>query len=97
MKFIKDVDPNGACLQGYVVTNYTRLVEVFGNPTEGPNTNIDDKVTCEWCLKFEDDTVATIYDWKEWSTPMGEHRWHIGGKSFEAVERIYEALELVNV
>jgi hypothetical protein len=77
-----------------VGTNYTRLVEVFGNPTEGPNANIDDKVTCEWCLEFEDGTMATIYDWKEWNTPMSEHRWHIGGKSFAAVERIYEALEI---
>jgi hypothetical protein len=94
MKFIKDVNPTGACLQGHVVANYARLVEVFGSPTEGPNANIDDKVTCEWCFQFEDGTLATIYDWKEWNTPMGEHRWHIGGESFAAVERIYEELEL---
>ena len=94
MKFIKDVNPNGACLQGYVVTNYDRLVEVFGKPTEGPNANIDDKVTCEWCIQFEDGILATIYDWREFRTPMGEHRWHIGGLSLEAVYRVFETLEM---
>ena len=84
MKFTKDSNASGTSLQGYIRAYYHQLVEVFGEPdlTNG------DKVTAEWCLDFEDGTVATIYDWKEYETPMGLHRWHIGGTSQEAVDRV---------
>ena len=84
MKFTKDSNASGTCLQGYIRAYYHQLVEVFGEPdlTNG------DKVTAEWCLDFEDGTVATIYDWKEYETPMGLYQWHIGGNSQEAVDRV---------
>jgi hypothetical protein len=84
MKFTKDSNASGTSLQGYIRAYYHQLVAVFGEPdyTNG------DKVTAEWCLDFEDGTVATIYDWKEYETPMGLHQWHIGGKSQEAVDRV---------
>jgi hypothetical protein len=81
MKFTKDADANGTCLQGYVEAYYHQLVEVFGEPDGG-----GDKTTVEWCLEFEDGTVATIYDWKEYETPMGLYRWHIGGNQRRAVD-----------
>lgn len=80
MKFTKDTDANGTSLQGYMTAYYHQLVEVFGEPEGG-----GDKTTVEWCLEFEDGTVATIYDWKEYETPMGSYRWHIGGKDGMAV------------
>jgi hypothetical protein len=83
MKFTNDADANGTSLQGYIRAYYHQLVAVFGLPLVG-----GDKTTVEWCLEFEDGTVATIYDWKEYETPMGLHRWHIGGKSQEAVDRV---------
>jgi hypothetical protein len=87
MKFTKDAMCDGTSLQGYIRAYYHQLVEVFGEPDHGPNANMD-KVTAEWCLEFEDGTVATIYDWKEYETPMGLHRWHIGGKDYNAVDRV---------
>jgi DNA-binding ferritin-like protein len=39
-------------------------------------------------LEFEDGTVATIYDWKEYQTPMGLYHWHIGGRNNLAVHRV---------
>ena len=39
-----------------------------------------------------DYVTATIYDWKEQSTPMGQYRWHIGGNSHDAVEAVETAL-----
>jgi len=42
-------------------------------------------------LAFEDGTVATIYDWKEYETPMGLYHWHIGGMSKLAVARVQQA------
>ena len=78
---------NGLSLQGYVTATYAELVEVFGEPEHG-----GDKTTVEWILSFEDDTLATIYDWKEYETPVGRYRWHIGGRSTGAVDRVTEAL-----
>lgn len=88
MKFIiDDINVNGTSFKGDFNAYYHEIVEVFGEPMFGPNAN-GDKVTCEWCIEFEDGTVATIYDWKEYETPMGSYNWHIGGYSYEAVERV---------
>jgi hypothetical protein len=83
MKFTNDANVNGTSLQGYVQAYYHQLVEVFGEPEGG-----GDKTTVEWCLEFEDGTVATIYDWKEYDTPMGLYHWHIGGRNNLAVDRV---------
>ena len=83
MKFTNEADVNGTSLQGYMQAYYHQLVEVFGEPEGG-----GDKTTVEWCLSFEDGTVATIYDWKEYETPTGLYHWHIGGKNNLAVDRV---------
>ena len=88
MKFTNEADVNGTSLQGYVQAYYHQLVEVFGEPEGG-----GDKTTVEWCLEFEDGTVATIYDWKEYETPMGLHQWHIGGESKRAVYAVMDAFK----
>jgi hypothetical protein len=90
MEFTTGGNPNGTGLKGYITTYYHELVEKFGEPEKG-----GDKTTVEWCLEFDDGTVATIYDWKMYDTPMGEYDWHIGGKSQEAVYRVYEVMEEV--
>jgi len=92
MKFTKDALVDGTSRRGVIKASFDDLQRVFGEPDIGPNQKLFDKVTCEWDLEFEDGTVATIYDWKEPETPFHEYDWHIGGKSFDAVERIYEAM-----
>jgi hypothetical protein len=90
---------SGTSLKGYVTTTYDALVAKFGEPTFTDG----DKVTVEWVLDFKvvqdgesdedfDYVTATIYDWKEQSTPMGVYRWHIGGNSLDAVEAVETAL-----
>ena len=88
MKFTNGADVNGTHLQGYMEAYYHQLVEVFGEPEGG-----GDKTTVEWCLSFEDGTVATIYDWKEYDTPTGLYHWHIGGRSNLAVARVQQAFK----
>jgi hypothetical protein len=92
MKFTKDAVINGTSLKGETTITFAELCEVFGQPDQGPNADMD-KVTCEWALKFKDGTVATIYDWKTGSTPFGEYSWHIGGHSFDAVMRVDEVIQ----
>jgi hypothetical protein len=87
MKFTTEADANRTCLQGSVPAYYHELVEVFGEPEGG-----GDKTTVEWCLQFEDGTVATIYDWKEYQTPMGLYHWHIGGHNKRAVHAVISTL-----
>lgn len=97
MQFKKTYDSSkagGTSLQGYVTTTYENLVACFGDPTDGPNSDIDGKVTCEWIIEFEDGTITTVYDWKTYSgTPMGRYQWHIGGVNRRAEKLIQEALD----
>ena len=93
MKFTNRANSNMTGLRGEFVITYAELVEIFGLPDVGPNADLD-KSSCEWALKFEDGTVATIYDWKcgRW-TPMGEYSWHIGGYGDQAaVDRVVETI-----
>lgn len=80
----------GTHLQGEIRTTYDKLVKVFGNPDYQGSDG--DRVTCEWDIQFEDGTIATIYDWKEYETPLHLYNWHIGGKSSDAVDRVREQL-----
>ena len=80
-------------LQGYVFATYAEIEAILGKPNEGPDSDIDGKVTCEWILEFEDGTVATIYDWKTYSgTPRAGYEWHVGGESAKAVRLVEEML-----
>ena len=63
------------------------LIAIFGEPTREDNTG-DDKVNFEWICETEEGDVFTIYDWKEYETPMGSYDWHIGGKSKQAVHAV---------
>jgi hypothetical protein len=97
----ESVNVNGTGLQGYVNTTYADIVAAFGEPTytHGDKTNV------EWNLEFviklqdapgsfiEEVVVATIYDWKRPSTPMGEYDWHIGGFTTQVIECVYSLLQ----
>jgi hypothetical protein len=78
---------NGTSLMGYFTATYNEVVAKFGEPLEGDGY----KVSVEWIVVFEDDTVATIYDWKTESpayTPDEPYEWHIGGHKMKAAEYI---------
>ena len=94
-QFTKTSQLNGSGLKGYVTATYAQLVKVFGLPDYGPNNKTRDKVTCQWNLKFADGTIATIYDWKLSSTPMGVYEWHIGGVSGDSCLRVADAFNTV--
>jgi len=69
-------DINGTSLVGYVKTTYANLVDKLGEP----ETDYD-KSTAHWIIEASDGTVATVYDYKGWTTPQDEYHWHIGGRN----------------
>jgi|TARA_R110002126_G_C10322141_1_gene489024 hypothetical protein len=97
VKVSSDVDVNGTCSQGDISTNYNDLVDTFGKPSREDQ----DKVNVEWDILFtiidegsdiERKVVATIYDWKLPSAPLGQYHWHIGGYSPESVDLVRQYL-----
>lgn len=76
------LDANLTSLQGYITCSYDTLCEVFGEPTDNGDGY---KVRAEWIGK-SDDTVFTIYDWKEDQNIYDVTNWHIGGHSHKSVE-----------
>ncbi len=95
MKFTHDPDIGGSGM-GYIFdVTRAELEKVFGKPTFDEAVEPfsgDGKLTVEWCLRFEDGTIATIYDWKRYDlgTPAMDERidWNIGGNTFRAVELV---------
>ena len=99
MKFIthndEEVDVNGTHLQGYINVDYNKLRAILGESHSFDGYKID----WEWDIKFEDDTVATIYNWKNGPnygavgvTPDMIREWHVGGHNSRAVEKVKKIL-----
>ena len=91
MNFVTgDFDVVGTCLQGHINTSYDRLVETFGQPTIYEGDETDGKVQAEWTIKFNDGTLATLYDWKTGVSPESVTEWNIGGHSQAAVMNVID-------
>jgi hypothetical protein len=86
---------DGTALRGYVKGTLETLIKKLGEPIRDHSG--DGKVTCEWILQFDEDTVATIYDWKLSEIPSGDYLWHIGGKGHRVVEKVGFVLGLPTI
>lgn len=92
----KYINCDMTCLQGYIEESYDRLVELFGEPTEGDGYKVD----AEWLVEFEDGTVATIYNWKNGRNYCGHEgdpvevitAWHVGGHSRQVLLLVDDVL-----
>ena len=92
-----DIPFTGTWLQGYIEAPFFVIKSFFGQPHEGDQYKVD----AEWDIKFQDGTVATIYNWKNgksYNGPTGDAVedmcvWHIGGNSERAVELVQEVLK----
>lgn len=91
------VNTNMTCFQGKITCSYMDLLEIFGLPTfDEPSA--DGKTDVEWHVKWDDDTVATIYNWKDYDGGITakssvEYTWHIGGFNINAVEKVFNEME----
>ena len=87
---INNNDCNGTGLRGYVKTSYKNLVSKLGKPYVWFE---HDKVDVEWCFKFPDGTIATVYNYKDGKNYLGEKgkaveditNWHIGGNNNKSI------------
>ena len=63
----------------YIDSTYSELCSLLGEPKG--KSSIDGKVRVEWIIELENKVVFTIYDWKEYDTPIEEVTiWHVGGE-----------------
>ena len=92
------IDTNGTCLQGEITATFKELTDLFGAYTDADGYKVD----AEWMVKFDDGTVATIYNWKNGKNYCGEDgtpveqitEWHVGGFTSVAATRIQILLDL---
>jgi|ERR1035437_526899 hypothetical protein len=92
----KEIKTGGTSLMGYVNVGYKKLKKVFGEPTESDGYKSD----AEWEIEFEDETIATIYNYKDGKNYLGEDGidtakitdWHIGGNDIKTIKLVKEAL-----
>lgn len=93
-KFTRGAEVIRTAYRGEIDTTYGELVEVFGPPDYGPDHYDLDSVTCEWRLRFEDGTVASIYDYKSGLvyTQMVRYPWHVGGHTERAWDLVMDQI-----
>jgi hypothetical protein len=91
--FKRTEETSGTFLQGTVVTTRAKLTATFGEPVHYEES----KITLEWGIKFDDGTIATIYDYKryELGTPSADEEiiYNIGGYDPKAVTNVTDALK----
>lgn len=93
-----DIITESTWLQGTINAGYSELVDLFGEP--GPSDGY--KSDAEWQIRFSDDTVATIYNYKNGPNYLGKEgkevkqigNWHVGGTSSGALDKVQIALDL---
>lgn len=96
---------DGLSWKGDVEATYDQLVRAFGAPAHGPDDlrGGDNKVSCEFVLKFDDGTIATVHDWKEPRTRIDGKtvrsetiEWSVGGFTTDAVNHVIRVLDLLD-
>lgn len=99
MKFEVTQDYNvitGSERFGFLTTTYNVLVELFGEPIKR-HWEID----VEWYIKFEDGTIATIYNYRNGKNYLGKKgkavedimHWNIGGFNSSAVRLVHNTIK----
>jgi len=96
----KEIDTDGSSYVGSINCTYQYLVNVFGKETIGLSGDL--KSQCSWNLKFDDGTIATIYDWKVNKKYCGVTginkenvtRWMVGGFNQKTIELITNKIKL---
>ena len=90
---------NGTGFIGAVDASYKEICSLFGKPMRYDQSG---KVDVMWVVKFSDDTVASIYNWKDGKAYLGDKglsvdkikQWHVGGHVNSAQTLVQIAIDL---
>lgn len=91
--FKRAVEYAGTSLVGHIEIGYRDLVRIFGEPHDSGDGY---KTDAHWALRFDDGTIATIYNYKDGKNYCGEAGmpvekitdWHVDGKGEGALESV---------
>lgn len=92
------IDTGGSGYIGNVDAGYDELCDLFGAPSGGDGYKVD----AQWRVRFEDGTVASIYNYKDGINYNGQNGvpvekirdWHVGGVKESAHRRVQIAIDL---
>lgn len=91
MKFqkAKGSDVTGTSYQGSIMTSLEHLKNVFGT-VHYHDSDTDSKTRNEYLIEFDNGTVATIYDYKEYRAYHDDEilEFHVGGFSKAALSLV---------
>ena len=73
---------------GLVGATYADLVMAFGEPVESG----DISTNFEWYIKFDDGTIATVYDYNMLTPSFVAMDWHVGGRDGHAATLVALAI-----
>jgi hypothetical protein len=100
MKFTKTPFTTRFTEQGQIYTTYRTLEKIFCRPYFGPGgeaePNIDGllaRVTCQWRLRYEDGTVAVVYDDRQKTTNYAPYYWRVGGFTGRSLELVQNTIK----
>lgn len=79
---------NGTSHQDTIIATEAELTAVFGEP----NRERTNRTTTDWRLRFEDGTIATIYDYFHANSRGDCQEWSIGGSGRASAERVRDTL-----
>lgn len=94
------IETSGTCLQGHIRCDYHRLVQAFGQPSDGDGYKVD----AEWNIQFVDGDqiiTTTIYNFKNGRNYNGDiapdkkniFDWNIGGYDKRGVLLVHQIID----
>lgn len=81
---------SGSFYVGQIDLSFLDIVRKLG-PASAKSP--DGKVKARWIIKFEDGTIASLYDWKSGTSIKDLSNWRIGGHSYLAMYYVYQIFE----
>ena len=76
----------GTSYKGRIKSSYYILENKFGEPLRDEDGNVN------WIIKFEDGTVATIYNWHDAGSVYDIDTWNVGGFEKTALFNVLDIL-----
>ena len=74
----------GTSYKGRIKATYYALEQKLGKPLKDRDGNVN------WIIRFEDGTIATIYNWCNAGSVYDLDTWHVGGFNKDALFNVMD-------